>query len=240
MSNGNTHSVLQIGHEHARQSKSAMIWAIVPAKLGTNSKERLAPALPPGKREELARAMLTDVLRALAGAAAIDRCLVVSPDPAARPIAISSGAEFLAEEGAGGLNGSVEQAIHHASAGGASAVLVSMGDIPLLCSRDVLSAVGALPRRGAVLVPSADGTGTNLTVVRPPDLLRPRFGPGSLSLHLAQKSDRLPILVHPLANAALDIDTPADLERFRSSAPKGSTSAALLEAGSPIRTSVGA
>lgn len=217
-----------------------MIWAIVPTRLGTNSKGRLAAVLPPQEREQLARAMLTDVLRALAGTPAIDRCLVVSPDPTARPIATAAGAEFLAEEGARGLNASVEQAVRHASTRGASAVVVSMGDIPLLRSRDVVSALDVLPRRGAVLVPSADGTGTNLTVVRPPGLLRSRFGPDSLSLHLEQRSERLPIVIHPLPNAALDIDTPADLEAFRKKAPGSGASAALFETKPVVRTQAGA
>ncbi len=53
--------------------------AVVPAKEFTAAKQRLADALPAATRAALARAMLEDVLSALAGAP-IDRIVVVTPD----------------------------------------------------------------------------------------------------------------------------------------------------------------
>lgn len=206
-----------------------MIWAVVPAKLGKSAKERLAPVLDPDMRERLAQAMLHDVLAALRGAPAVDRTLVISRDQRALELARSSGAEPFREETRGGLNASVEAGLRHCAQQGATGVLIAMGDLPLLAPEDASETVTRLPDRGTVLVPSADGTGTNLVAARPADLFRPQFGPGSLALHLEQmKSGGIDHLVCERAGAALDIDTPADLEALRTSAPAGTASAALL------------
>ncbi len=218
-----------------------MIWAVVPAKLGKHSKERLAPELPAPVRERLSRAMLVDVLAATRKAAGIARTLVVSGDPAARALSRDAGAEFLPESGAGGLNASVEQALGHCVAAGAHGVVIAMGDLPLLRPEDIDEALAALPGTGAVLVPSADGTGTNLVAARPVDVLRPCFGPGSLARHLAQETRSFSLVVRRCAGAALDVDTPDDLAQLRSLVDPHTASGLLLRdpAAAP-RVTVGA
>jgi len=73
----------------------------VPVKDLTHAKQRLTSVLTPDEREELARAMLRDVLRALAGAH-VDRVWVVTRDAAAAAIARELGAEpVLAAENRG-------------------------------------------------------------------------------------------------------------------------------------------
>lgn len=202
-----------------RRSPSAMIWAVVPAKLGKNAKERLAPVLQPAQRERLARAMLRDVLRSLGDCPQIAGTIVVSHDEAVLSMASEIGATGIREESAGGLNPSVVQGIHEALSHGATGALLAMGDLPLLSASDVAETVAALPERGVVLVPSADGTGTNLVAVRPANLLTPAFGPASLAKHLERvRAAELEAVVHPCAGAALDVDTPADLERLRHTA----------------------
>ena len=56
-----------------------MIVAAVPVKDLENAKQRLVRLLTPGERRELARAMLGDVLRALADAAVDTRAAVFAP-----------------------------------------------------------------------------------------------------------------------------------------------------------------
>ena len=196
-----------------------MIWAVVPAKLGKNAKERLAPVLQPAQRERLARAMLRDVLGSLGDCPQIAGTIVVSRDEAVLSMASDAGATGIRERNAGGLNPSVLQGIQEAISRGAEGALLAMGDLPLLSASDVAETVAALPERGVVLVPSADGTGTNLVAVRPADLLAPAFGPASLSKHLERVREAgLQAVVHPCAAAALDVDTPADLESLRHAA----------------------
>ncbi|MDG2303090.1 MAG: 2-phospho-L-lactate guanylyltransferase [Candidatus Binatia bacterium] len=193
-----------------------MIWAVVPAKFGKSAKERLAPVLAQDVRERLAKAMLSDVLRALGGCPAVEATVVISRDAAALELAAASAAEGLPEQARGGLNASVAEAIAHCTARGATGVVIAMGDLPLLRPDDVSAAVERLPERGLVLLPSSDGTGTNLVVARPPDLLEPEFGPGSLARHLEQvRRKAIVAVIHECAGAALDVDTPADLDRLR-------------------------
>jgi len=206
-----------------------MIWAIVPAKFGRSAKERLAPVLSPDPRESLAKSMLVDVLRALEGCSVVERTLVVSRDETALSLARAAGAEGLRETGRAGLNASVREAIAYCMGRGATGVVIAMGDLPLLEAPDVATAVARLPERGVVLLPSADGTGTNVVAARPVDLLRPEFGPGSLARHLAQTRRRkLETVVHECPGAALDVDTPADLERLRAAAGPATATGALL------------
>ena len=75
--------------------------AVVPAKEFTAAKQRLADALPAATRAALARAMLEDVLAALA-AAPLDRIVVVTPDAEVASVAERWGATIVREtEGQG-------------------------------------------------------------------------------------------------------------------------------------------
>jgi 2-phospho-L-lactate guanylyltransferase len=160
-----------------------MLWALVPAKLGPAVKTRLGAVLSPDQRLALARAMLCDVFTVLTSSPSL-----------------------------GGLNEGVAQGIAALRARGASGVLVVMGDLPNLTAADVAQTIAALPERGVVLVPSRDGTGTNMLAARPADVLpATSFGPGSLALHRAATVS-LPTVLLPLRGAALDVDTVDDLE----------------------------
>jgi 2-phospho-L-lactate guanylyltransferase len=69
--------------------------------------------------------------------------------------------------------------------------------------------------RQAVLVPAADGDGTNAILLGPPDAMEPEFGPGSYVRHLSQAvAKRLDVQVLHLPGLAADIDAPADLCRL--------------------------
>ena len=61
-------------------------------------------------------------------------------------------------------------------------------------------------------MPSADGTGTNAMLLRPPAALAPRLGLDSYARHHRQAVRRgLATARLELPRLALDIDTPADL-----------------------------
>ena len=163
-----------------------MLWALVPAKLGPAVKSRLGAALSPEQRRALAQAMLCDVLAALTSAPALAGVAVVTRDPSVASLATGAGATPIEETHAGGLNDGVAQGIAACRARGASGVVIVMGDLPNLLPSDVERTVAALPERGVVLVPSRDGTGTNVLAARPADLVLPtRFGEGSLAHHRA-------------------------------------------------------
>ncbi|MEW6269968.1 MAG: 2-phospho-L-lactate guanylyltransferase [Thermodesulfobacteriota bacterium] len=191
-----------------------MLWAVVPAKLGAAVKTRLGAALTPAQRHELAQAMLSDVLDALAAVPALAGTAVVTRDGAVESLAARRGATTLRETAGGGLNAAVAEGIVRCRSRGASGVVVVMGDLPCLDARQVARALELLPARGALAVPSLDGSGTNVLALRPPDVLpETHFGPGSLELHRAAAAARgVDLVTSVLPGAALDVDTVADLE----------------------------
>jgi 2-phospho-L-lactate guanylyltransferase (CobY/MobA/RfbA family) len=73
------------------------IWAVVPVKALTSSKQRLAPALG-SRREAFARGLLAQTLFALAGSRSVSGVLVVTADAEVADEARRGGAEVLQEE----------------------------------------------------------------------------------------------------------------------------------------------
>lgn len=205
-----------------------MLWALVPAKLGPAVKTRLGAVLNEEQRRALARAMLCDVLEALRSASCLAGVAVVTRDESVAALAAAADAVPFLETHAGGLNEGVAEGIAGCRARGASGVVVVMGDLPNLAASDVERAVAALPARGVVLVPSRDGTGTNVLAARPANLLLPTFfGGDSLARHRAA-SAALETVVLPLRGAALDVDTTDDLDELVRGGAAGAATRRLL------------
>ena len=73
----------------------------------------------------------------------------------------------------------------------------------------------AAPPEGSVLVPAADGRGTNAAWRSPAGLFPLRFGNDSFKPHLAAaRATGKPCLVLSLPGIALDIDNPSDLRQL--------------------------
>lgn len=217
-----------------------MLWALVPAKLGPAVKSRLGAALSQEQRRALAQAMLCDVLAALSSSPSLAGVAVVTRDPSVAALAASAGATAVPETHTGGLNDGVAEGIAACRARGASGVIVVMGDLPNLAATDVEHTVAALPDRGVVLVPSRDGTGTNVLAARPAELVFPTcFGEGSLARHRAATAGLETVLL-PLRGAALDVDTVEDLEQLVREGSAGAATrrvlAELASAALPERT----
>lgn len=191
------------------------VWAVVPVKPLRGALRRLASALEAPVRRELQVAMLTDVLGACAGAPGLAGVLVVTSDPDAAALARRlAGARVVPDhDPPRGMNAAVVRGLAAVAAQGALGALVLTADLPLAHPADIAVLLEhRLEAPSAVLVPSADGTGTNAMLLRPPGALRPRLGPDSLARHTAQARRRALVVSHlPLARLALDIDTPRDL-----------------------------
>jgi 2-phospho-L-lactate guanylyltransferase len=185
--------------------------AIVPIKALTATKTRLAAALDPPDRAALTLRVLGGVLTALDTPGIAER-LVVTPDAAVRRAAQAAGATGLQQDGEG-LNEGLAQGRAWALAAGAEAILIVLGDLPLL-GRDDVTALLALADHPnvAVFAPDRHGTGTNALLLRPPDALPFAFGVGSLARHRAAARERgLGSRSYTSPGTALDLDTPADL-----------------------------
>jgi 2-phospho-L-lactate/phosphoenolpyruvate guanylyltransferase len=189
-----------------------MIVAAVPVKDLENAKQRLMRLLTPGERSELARAMLCDVLRALAGAQ-LDRVWVVTRELAVAMIAHPLGALPLAEEENRGHTAAVARAQAEAMQLGATVFITVPGDVPCVTTEEIRTlANAAVTARAAVFAPSRSGLGTNGVALQPPDAMRLRFGEPSFDNHVAAaRALGLAPRVMSLSGLALDIDGPDDV-----------------------------
>jgi len=191
------------------------VWAVIPVKPLRGALRRLTPALEAPVRRALQVAMLTDVLGACAGAEDLAGVMVVTSDPDAAALAERiAGARVVPDHAPPrGMNAAVARGLAAVSDQGAEGALVLTADLPLARPEDI-GAILAYPLapRSALLVPSADGTGTNAMLLRPPAALRPRLGSDSFARHRAQALRRGVVLARlERPGLALDIDTPRDL-----------------------------
>jgi 2-phospho-L-lactate/phosphoenolpyruvate guanylyltransferase len=185
--------------------------AVLPVKDFSRAKQRLRPGLGPQSREQLAEAMLLDVLEAL-GEAAVDEVVVVSGGERARGIAHSYGAAAL-EDSDAGHNTAAALGIRAARTVGAQRVLLVPGDCPGLDPAELDELLARPAKAPSVLVvPDRHGTGTNALLLTPPDALAPSFGPGSCQRHVEHaEAAGVDVEVVRVPSLALDIDTPEDL-----------------------------
>ena len=105
-------------------------WSVVvPVKRLDTAKTRLGEDHRPA-RSELALAFATDCLTALVAASRVARVVVVSSDPALRPVADALGVTWLEEAGVDGLNSAAASALSTLD----DPVAVVVGDLPSLTS----------------------------------------------------------------------------------------------------------
>ncbi len=188
---------------------------IVPHRGLDAAKTRLAPTLTPEERVMLASQLLQRVLK-VAGEVCPD-VVVISPSRALAEIVEPSGARLIVQRGMG-LNEGLEQARFEALVDDVGTLIILHGDLPNLRPNDVEVLVASLPDGDAPAVsiaPDRAGTGTNGLVLRPPGVIRFRFGPGSFAAHLVEV-DRagVPLVAVSRAGLSFDLDTPEDLTRW--------------------------
>ncbi|HEV8440873.1 MAG TPA: 2-phospho-L-lactate guanylyltransferase [Methylomirabilota bacterium] len=207
----------------------------VPVKDLVNAKQRLIPLLTAAERRALVRAMLEDVLRALAtvvpGAVS-----VVTSDAEVMDLARGHGAACLVESANRGHTEAVAFAQRRASESGAERFLTIPGDVPCVTAAEVTAVLDALgSSRGAAFVPSVSGFGTNAALLVPPDLMPLKFGEPSFDNHLQSARERgLSPVVLDLPGLGLDIDAPEDLPLLLERGP--ATRSAALLGGWSVRT----
>jgi 2-phospho-L-lactate guanylyltransferase len=173
---------------------------LVPLKT-RDPKSRLAAALPAGERSELMRTLLERVVAAVREAG-VERVTVVTADSL-------DGYEVWPD---GGLPWNDALAAATAWVVRAPLVAIVSADLPFLRADDVEELLAATPERGIAIARALDG-GTNAVSMRPPGLVRTRFGePGSAALHAGLG---VPSVVVDRPGLAFDVDTPADLARMQ-------------------------
>jgi 2-phospho-L-lactate guanylyltransferase len=192
------------------------IWAVVPVKRTTGSKQRLSGVLNPTLRQRLAIAMATDVLIALSAVRDLAGIAVVTVDPEVTELARRFGARIITDGAIEGHTGAVLAAARLLSSEHRGGMLSVPGDIPLVTPAEIetlLASHGTAPCFG--IVPAHDRRGSNAVLLSPPLAVPLRFGDDSFQPHVASVTALgIPIHCHDLPGIALDIDTPADLTAF--------------------------
>ncbi|MEX2464512.1 MAG: 2-phospho-L-lactate guanylyltransferase [Gaiellaceae bacterium] len=177
--------------------------AIVPVKGLDGAKSRLAAVFSPEARADLVRAMLTNVLAACAASQAIERVLLVTPEPELAP----DGVDVLVDGGTG----------HGDAVAGALAdprtregAIVVMADVPLVHpdSLDRLASAAA----PVALAPARDG-GMNAFAFRGQLAFEPAFGVPDAAAVTVERARAVgveaTVVDDPLL--ALDFDRPGDI-----------------------------
>ena len=223
------------------------LWAVLPVKAWSEAKRRLSPILSGEERQELARAMLDDVLGAIAGASRIAGTLAVTADRVAASYLERAGCEVLAEPRRG-LNRALGTAADELRRRDASTMLVLPIDLPLVVAGDLdqlcvhhldqgAGQAGDSAARATVTVaPDRFRSGTNALVCSPPGCIPFRFGDGSFHAHLreAERAQAAHASV-TLRNLSLDVDHPDDLAELLRLDHSSRTGRLLRRLGAPSR-----
>ena len=209
---------------------------LIPVKDLSGAKQRLSSVLDQPRRTRLTRAMLKDVLAALAPLRPAVPITLVTGDAFARSLAEHYGFAVLHDADNPGETGAIEAATQFAAAQGAEFTLVIPADIPLVTAEEIAVVLQAAPERGTVLAPAADGRGTNAVLRRPAALFPLRFGNDSFQPHLAAaRATGLPVQVLELPGIALDVDRPGDLAQLLRRPLTTATQELLCEWDFPVR-----
>jgi len=188
---------------------------IVPHRGLEAAKTRLAPSLSPEERIMLASQLLQRVLKVTRQVS--DDVVVISPSRALAEIVEPSGARLVVQRGMG-LNEGLEQARFDALVEDVGTLIILHGDLPNLQASDVEVLSAALPDGDApavAIAPDRAGTGTNGLVLRPPGVIRFRFGASSFAAHLEEvQRAGVPLVAVNRSGLSFDLDTPEDLTRW--------------------------
>lgn len=194
--------------------------AIVPLNSRTQAKTRLSSVLDAASRANLSRWLAWRVVNAL-HQAQVAHIGVVSPDNDILRWAWQSGAQPVRQI-TSGLNDALELGRQWALRRHAEALLIVLGDLPLVTRDDILAMAAnaesednrpTLP--SVTIAPDRAGKGTNMLLLYPPTAIPFAFGEESLAQHsaLARAAGIEPRIVD-LPGVAFDVDTPDDLREL--------------------------
>jgi 2-phospho-L-lactate guanylyltransferase len=197
-------------------SNPGAVWAVIPVKETANAKQRLASVLSAPLRQDLALAMLEDVLEAVAGVTALGGIVLVTLDPGAIALSRRYSAATIADGARDGHTGAVNAGARHLIAQGRRAMLTLPSDLPLVTMGEIDQLIAAHSHAPAfTIAPAHDEQGSNAILMSPPDAVPLRFGEGSYFPHLAAaRACGIEPCIVRLPGVAFDIDNPQDLHHF--------------------------
>lgn len=180
---------------------------IVPVK-SSGRKSRLSGLLGRPEREEFARLLLVDVLRALKVARLLSSTWVVSPDESILGLASRAGSRTLKEPGDAGVNAAVFRGLGPIAGG--SRALVLPADLPLLKGSEVRRFIEMTKGLDVGIAPSKGFDGTNALLFS--SRLRLSYDHDSFWNHLSGAArEGLSVGVCTEPGLMFDVDTPEDM-----------------------------
>ena len=212
-----------------------MICGLLPVKSLSSALHRLRYVLSPAERTGLARTMYQVMLDKMLTVQRFDRVTVASSDQLVLDDARRAGALALEESSQSSHSLSADWAAVRCAEIGARMLVFLPIDVPLATPQELDSLAETANQLGhpsLVIVPSADGSGTNALVRTPPGIIASRFGQGSFDAHIAQARQKaLAVEVMRPPGIVFDLDTPEDLLTLhgRADADGGKTLAYLRE-----------
>ena len=195
-----------------------MTAAVIPLKSLSMAKSRLQGYYTPAQRVGLCLGMLHGMLGTLTGCLHVDKVFLITPDRrAARFVSRHMPAvEVLEDRQNLSLNGCADFVVEHLTRLGYGSMLFLLGDLPLLCGKDIQKAAALAREYPIVLMPDRHGSGTNAVFLTPPTAMRTHFGKGSLRKHKAEaQRTGLGCAVLWTMGFACDLDTPDDLRYIK-------------------------
>jgi 2-phospho-L-lactate/phosphoenolpyruvate guanylyltransferase len=206
--------------------------AVLPVKSFSHAKRRLGDALGDSEREQLAAAMVGDVLSALGAVDEIDDVVVVTAEPLAVRAAERAGVSVIDDPDEAGQSAAADRGIDAALVRGTDRALLVPGDCPALDPQELTQLLGrAVDPPYVVIVPDRHGSGTNALLLSPPGVVAPSFGAGSFARHAARaRAVGATVKVCELPSLGLDVDTPDDLAALRAALEQRPETAARTRA----------
>ncbi len=192
-----------------------MVAAVIPVKKLSDAKARMKGFLTASERKHLCMAMLCDVLEAIGKTSEISGIHVVTSDPEVRRSLEYSNPDvtIIREPGRSDLNRAIRCSSCYLLNHGVRGMLVVPGDLPLIESSVLGDCVRLSEGAPVTIAPDRSGDGTSLLLLRAPDVISPRFGPGSFQAHVkAARSAGCLFSVYTGGRATWDIDHPRDLD----------------------------
>jgi 2-phospho-L-lactate/phosphoenolpyruvate guanylyltransferase len=194
-------------------TRGRTIIAIVPVGHLDGAKSRLGAVLDAEERYALVRRLATATIAAVTGSTNLSETLVITPDDAARALALDAGARPILQRSVG-LNAGLREARDEATAAGADAILIVPIDLPRITTdaidEIVLRMLAAAPPIVGI-VPDRHGRGTNALYLSPPDVIDLQFGGDSRAAHVAGGHEQGATVIELTGPLADDLDTPDDL-----------------------------
>jgi 2-phospho-L-lactate guanylyltransferase len=179
--------------------------AIVVPFRGAGGKQRLGP-LTDDEREELALAMLEDVLAACVSVG--DTVVVTSDEDGAR-VTDEHDARVV-DDPEKGQGAAVAAALRDV----VGPALVVNADVPCVEPADLLRLLDSTPANGFALVAASDGT-TNALGLSEPSVFAPLYGPGSAErFRLHGERLGVEVVTAEIPNLTDDVDSIDDLRRL--------------------------